>query len=127
LLDAAEWLLTLCRAARRYVAEDHQIGDWIIAPDPRLHGWSPAQALQRYGRDGLEVLLTDLAVVTPPRPAGEVDIPPLAGLRNALAAGIGTEALQRIERIAAAEPIVLSDAELEAELCGNSDEGAPPA
>jgi hypothetical protein len=116
LLEVAELLLKLCAAARRYVAHDHQIGDWAVAPDPRLHGASPSEALRRYGRDGLEVLLADLVVVAPPRPTGPIELPSLEALRAALAAGIGAEAAARVQRIASAEPIVLTDEELEAEL-----------
>ena len=38
LLDAAELLLELCQATRRYVATDLQVGEWVNAPDPRLGG-----------------------------------------------------------------------------------------
>ena len=62
------------------------------------------------------MLLAGLAVVAPPRPAGPVELPSLEDLRTALARGMSAEDVQRIERIAAAEPIVLSDAELDAEL-----------
>jgi DNA-binding transcriptional regulator YiaG len=116
LLEVAELLLKLCVAARRYVADDHQVGDWVVAPDPRLHGASPSEALRRYGREGLEVLLADLVVVAPPRPTGPIDLPSLEALRAALAAGIGADAAERIQRIASAAPIVLTDEELEAEL-----------
>jgi len=116
LLEAAELLLVLCRTARRYLADDHQVGDWVTAPDPRLHGGSPAQALRRYGPPGLRVLISELAVIAPLRPSGPVDIPPLEELRAALTTGIGPAAVQRIEQMAAAEPSVAGDAKLDAEL-----------
>jgi hypothetical protein len=125
LLDATELLLALCQATRRYVAADLKVGEWVNAPDPRLGGCSPAQALRRYGRDGLGVLLAGLAVVAPPRPAGPVELPSLEDLRTALARGMSAEDVQRIERIAAAEPIVLSDAELDAELASVDAEQEP--
>jgi DNA-binding transcriptional regulator YiaG len=125
LLEVAELLLKLCVAARRYVANDHQVGDWAVAPDPRLHGASPSEALRRYGREGLEVLLADLVVVAPPRPTGPIELPSLEALRAALAAGIGAEAAERIQRIASAEPIVLTDEELEAELHAVTQDEAP--
>jgi hypothetical protein len=40
----------------------------------------------------------------------------LEELRAALAAGIGADAAERVQRIASAEPIVLTDEELETEL-----------
>lgn len=122
LLDAAELLLALCQATRRYVATDLQVGEWVNAPDPRLGGCSPAQALRRYGRDGLGVLLAGLAVVAPPRQGGLVELPSLEDLRTAFARGIGVEAARRIERIAAVQPIVLSDAQLDAELASVGSE-----
>ena len=122
LLDAAELLLVLCQATRRYVATDLQVGEWVNAPDPRLGGCSPAQALRRYGRDGLGVLLAGLAVVAPPRPGGPVELPSLEDIRTAFARGIGVEAARRIERIAAVQPIVLSDAQLDAELASVGSE-----
>jgi hypothetical protein len=122
LLDAAELLLVLCRAARRYVADDLHVGDWVNAPDPRLRGASPAQALRRDGREGLEELLAGLALVAPPRPEGPVDLPSLEDLRTALVHGIGTEAARRIERIASAGPVELSDARLDAELASVAGE-----
>ncbi len=116
LLDAAELLLILCRAARRYVANDLDVGDWVSAPDPRLRGASPAQALRRNGREALQDLLAGLALVAPPRPDGPVDLPSLDDLRTALAHGIGTEAARRIERIASTDRVELSNDELDAEL-----------
>jgi hypothetical protein len=116
LLDAAELTLTLCRAVRLYVVDDFQVGEWMLAPDPRLHGASPAQALRRHGRGALQPLMAGLAVIAPPRPDGPVELPSLEELKAALTSGVGAEALKRIERIAAAEPIVLTDAELDAEL-----------
>ncbi|HSZ69177.1 MAG TPA: hypothetical protein VK756_02335 [Solirubrobacteraceae bacterium] len=122
LLDAAELLLVLCRAARRYVADDLHVGDWVSAPDPRLRGASPAQALRRNGREGLEELLAGLALVAPPRPEWPVDLPSLDDLRTALAHGIGTKAARRIERIASTDPVELSDTRLDAELALVADE-----
>ncbi len=122
LLDAAELLLVLCRAARRYVADDLDVGDWVSAPDPRLRGASPAQALRRNGREALEELLAGLALVAPPRPEGPVDLPSLDDLRIALAHGIGTDAARRIERIASTDQAELSNHQLDAELASVAGE-----
>ena len=128
LLDAAQSLLVLCRAARRYMPDDHQVGDWVTAPDPRLRGASPAKALRRYGRPGLDVLVSGLALIAPSRPTGPVELPPLDELRAALMTGIGPEAVERIEQMAAVEPIVLTDAEIGAELAAvGEDEPAVEA
>lgn len=116
LLERAELLLSLCCAARRYMANDRQVGAWTLAPSPSLRGYSPAQIVGGHGRDGLQVLLAELATVAPPRPTGPVEMPSLEQLREGLTAGVGAAALKRIERIASAEPIALSDAELEAQL-----------
>ena len=116
LLERAELLLGLCVAARRYMASDQQVGAWTLAPSPALHGHSPAQMLASHRRDGLQVLLAELATVAPPRPTRPVEMPSVEQLREALAGGIGAAALKRIEKIAAAEPIELSDAELDAQL-----------
>jgi hypothetical protein len=116
LLERAELLLALCSAARRYMAADRQVGEWTLAPSPPLCGHSPAQILARHGREGLRVLLAELATVTPPRSAGPVDMPSLEQLRASLANGVGPEALERIEQIATAEPIELSDSDLDAQL-----------
>ncbi len=116
LLERAELLLALCNAARRYMAADRQVGEWTLAPSPPLRGHSPAQVLARHGRDGLRILLAELATVAPPRSAGPVEMPSLEQLRASLANGVGPEALERIEQIAAAEPIELSDRDLDAQL-----------
>ena len=116
LLEKAELLLSLCVAARRYMASDHQVGAWTLAPSPALRGHSPAQMLSRHGRDGLQILLAELATVAPPRPTGPVEMPSVEQLREALAGGVGAAALKRIEKIAAVEPIELSDAELDAQV-----------
>ncbi|MGH2902782.1 MAG: hypothetical protein ACRDK7_04255 [Solirubrobacteraceae bacterium] len=118
LLERAELLLSLCGAARRYMADDHQVGTWTLAPSPALHGHSPAEMLARHGREGLQVLLAELATVAPPRPGGPVEMPFVELLRESLATGVGAAALKRIEKIAAAEPIELGDAELDAQLRG---------
>ncbi len=127
LLNAAELLLVLCRAARRYVVDDLQVGEWLNAPDPRLHGASPARALRQDGREGLDALLAGLAVVAPVRPDGPIDMPSLEDLRIALARGVGDETVGRIERIAGAVPIRLSDAQLDVELASTTDEEASVA
>jgi len=116
LLERAELLLGLCRAARRYMAADRQVGEWTLAPSPSLRGHSPAQMLGRHGREGLKVLLAELATIAPPRPVGPVEMPSVEKLRASLAAGVGPEALERIERIAAADPIEFSDAQLDEQL-----------
>lgn len=116
LLERAELLLALCNAARRYMAADRQVGEWTLAPSPPLRGHSPAQVLARHGREGLRILLAELATVAPPRSAGPVEMPSLEQLRASLANGLGPEALERIEQIAAAEPIELSDRDLDAQL-----------
>lgn len=116
LLQRAELLLSLCVAARRYMASDHQVGEWTLAPSPALRGHSPAQVLARHEQDGLQVLLAELATVAPPRPTGPIEMPSLEQLREALAGGVGAAALKRIEKIAAVEPIELSDAQLDAQL-----------
>jgi hypothetical protein len=43
-------------------------------------------------------------------------MPSVEELRAALAAGLGSEALERIERIAALDPIELSDSQLDKQL-----------
>jgi hypothetical protein len=116
LLERAELLLALCNAARRYMAADRQVGEWTLAPSPPLRGHSPAQVLARHGREGLRILLAELATVAPPRSAGPVEMPSLEQLRASLANGLSPEALERIEQIAAAEPIELSDRDLDAQL-----------
>lgn len=116
LLERAELLLALCKAARRYMAADRQVGEWTVAPGPPLRGHSPAQVLGRHGREGLQILLAELATIAPPRPAGPIEMPSLEQLRASLAGGLGPEALERIERIAAAEPIELSDSQLDEQL-----------
>jgi hypothetical protein len=113
LLERAELLLGLCAGARRYMANDHQVGAWTLAPSPALRGHSPAQMLARHGREGLQILLAELVTIAPPRPAGPVEMPSVEQLRASLATGVGAAALKRIEKIAAAEPIELSDAELD--------------
>jgi hypothetical protein len=116
LLERAELLLSLCNAARRYMASDRQVGVWTLAPSPALRGYTPAQVLVRHGRGGLEVLLAELATVAPPRPSGPVRMPSVEELRESLAGGVGRAALKRIEKIAASEPVEFSDAELDAQL-----------
>lgn len=116
LLERAELLLSLCTAARRYMASDRQVGAWTLAPSPSLRGHTPAQMLAQHGREGLQVLLADLATVAPPRPTGPVEMPSLEELQESLASGLGPAALKRIEKIAAVEPIELSDAELDTQL-----------
>lgn len=116
LLDRAELLLSLCNAARRYMTSDPQVGAWTLAPSPSLRGHAPAQMLVQHGRGGLQVLLAELATVAPPRPTGPVEMPSLEELQESLAGGMGPAALKRIEKIAAAEPIELSDTELDAQL-----------
>lgn len=116
LLERAELLLSLCRAARRYMADDRQVGAWTLAPSPALRGHSPAQMLARHGQEGLQIPLTELTTVAPPRPAEPVEMPSVEQLRESLASGVGTAALKRIERIAAAKPIELSDTQLDAQL-----------
>jgi hypothetical protein len=98
------------------MAADRQVGEWTLAPSPPLRGHSPAQVLDRHGREGLRILLAELATVAPPRSAGPVEMPSLEQLRASLANGLGPEALERIEQIAAAEPIELSDRDLDAQL-----------
>jgi hypothetical protein len=116
LLERAELLRMLCNAARRYMAADRQVGEWTLAPSPPLRGHSPAQVLASHGREGLQILLAELATVAPPRSAGPVEMPSLEQLRASLANGVGPEALERIGRIAAAEPIEIGDAELDEQL-----------
>jgi hypothetical protein len=116
LLERAELLLGLCAAARRYMASDHQVGAWTLAPSPALRGHSPAQMLARHGREGLQILLAELVTIAPPRPAGPVEMPSVEQLRASLVTGVGAAALKRIEKIAAAEPIELSDAQLDSQL-----------
>jgi hypothetical protein len=116
LLERAELLLGLCKAARRYMAADRQVGDWTVAPSPSLRGHSPAQVLSRHRREGLQVLLAELATIAPSSPTGPVEMPSVEQLRASLATGVDPETLERIERIAAAEPIGLSDAQLDAQL-----------
>jgi hypothetical protein len=116
LLDAAQSLLALCRAVSRYVPDKTQVGQWLESPSPRLRGVSPVEVLRSHGHNGLDLLLADLAVTTPPRPTSPIDIPSLEDLRTALEMGIGTETVQRISHAADADAIVLSDAELDAEL-----------
>jgi len=98
------------------MAADRQVGEWTLAPSPSLRGHSPAQMLGRHGREGLKVLLAELATIAPPRPVGPVEMPSVEKLRASLAAGVGPEALERIERIAAADPIEFSDAQLDEQL-----------
>lgn len=116
LLERAELLLGLCKAARRYIAADRQVGDWTLASSPSLRGHSPAQVLGSHGREGLEVLLAEMATIAPPSPAGPVEMPSVEELRESLAAGVDPEALARIEQIVAAESPELSDAQLDAQL-----------
>jgi len=116
LLERAELLLGLCKAARRYMAADRQVGDWTLAPSPSLRGHSPAQVLNRHGREGLQVLLAELAIIAPSSPTGPVEMPSVEELRASLATGLDPETLERIERIAAAEPIELDDAQLDTQL-----------
>jgi hypothetical protein len=116
LLERAELLLGLCKAARRYMAADRQVGDWTLAPSPSLRGHSPARVLNRHGREGLQVLLAELAIIAPSSPTGPVEMPSVEELRASLATGLDPETLERIERIAAAEPIELNDAQLDAQL-----------
>jgi hypothetical protein len=116
LLERAELLLGLCRAARRYMAADLQVGEWTLAPSPSLRGHSPAQMLSRHGREGLQVLLAELATIAPSSPAGPVEMPSVEELRASLATGMDPEALARIERIAAADQIELSDSQLDEQL-----------
>lgn len=116
LLERAELLLGLCKAVRRYMAADRQVGEWTLAPSPSLGGHSPTQMLGRHGREGLQVLLAELATIAPPRPVGPGEMPSVEQLRASLAAGVAPESLERIERIAAAEPIELSDAQLDEQL-----------
>lgn len=113
LLERVMLLLALCNAARRYMAADRQVGEWTLAPSPPLRGYSPAQILVRHGREGLQILLAELATIAPPRSAGPVEMPSLEQLRSSLANGVGVEGLKRIEHIASAEPIELSDAQLD--------------
>jgi len=98
------------------MAADRQVGEWTLAPSPSLRGHSPAQMLGRHGREGLQVLLAELVTIAPPRPVGPVEMPSVEQLRASLAAGVGPEALERIERIAAADPIELSDLQLDEQL-----------
>ncbi|HWY90968.1 MAG TPA: hypothetical protein VNY31_09880 [Solirubrobacteraceae bacterium] len=98
------------------MAADRQVGEWTLAPSPPLRGHSPAQVLASHGREGLQILLAELATVAPPRSAGPVEMPSLEQLRASLANGVGPEALERIGRIAAAEPIEIGDAELDEQL-----------
>lgn len=116
LLERAELLLGICKATRRYMAADRQVGEWTLAPSPSLQGHSPAQMLSRHGREGLQVLLAELATIAPPRPVGPVEMPSIEQLRASLAAGVDPETLERIERIAAADSIELSDAQLDEQL-----------
>jgi hypothetical protein len=116
LLERAELLLGLCKAARRYMAADRQVGEWTLAPSPSLRGHSPAQMLGSHGREGLQVLLAELATIAPSSPAGPVEMPSVEELRASLATGMDPEALARVERIAAADPFELSDAQLDEQL-----------
>lgn len=84
LLERAELLLALCNAARRYMAADRHVGEWTLAPSPPLRGHSPAQVLARHGREGLWILLAELATVAPLRSAGPVEMPSLEQLRASL-------------------------------------------
>jgi hypothetical protein len=98
------------------MAADRPVGDWTLAPSPSLRGHSPAQVLNRHGREGLQVLLAELAIIAPASPTGPVEMPSVEELRASLATGLDPETLERIERIAAAEPIELDDAQLDAQL-----------
>jgi hypothetical protein len=117
LLNRAELLLSLCNAARRYMASDRQVGAWTLAPSPSLRGHNPTQMLARHGREGLRVLLGELARIAPPRPTGPMQMPSLQELQQSLASGLGPAALKRIEKITAVGPIELSDTELDVQLC----------
>jgi hypothetical protein len=123
LLEKADLLLGLCKATRRYMAADRQVGAWTLAPSPSLRGHSPAQMLSRHGREGLQVLLAELATIAPSSPAGPVEMPSVEELRASLAIGMEHEALARIERIAAADQIELSDAQLDEQLHEASRQG----
>jgi hypothetical protein len=111
LLDRAERLSLLCRAASRYLLGRAAVGRWTLAPHLSLHGESPAQALLARGDEGLTWLLMEMASVAPARP----DLP-LAQDEEALwekiSETLGADDLARIERILQAPELDVDDRDL---------------
>jgi antitoxin Xre/MbcA/ParS-like protein len=92
-------LLSLCSEARPYMEHPHDVGRWTTAPNPRLHGETPAQLLLTDGDDGLDRVVSELVDLTPRQKTADINLPTGEELRAALSQGVGDEVLAEVEEM----------------------------
>ncbi len=58
-------LVALASAAKRWVSDPWQVGDWLLEPNPRLGGVIPTQVIDVLGEEGLQKLIGTMAEIAP--------------------------------------------------------------
>jgi hypothetical protein len=96
-------LLRLCLETQPYMDDALDVGQWTLAPNPRLGGQTPAGLVLEHG-DGLRLVLAELVDLTSRREAAQIELPAGDELRAALADGLDDKALAEVERMIAGAP-----------------------
>lgn len=94
-------LLCLCLEARPYLDGPRDVGQWALAPSPRLEDLAPAVLLVERGERGLRLVLAELVDLAPRRETAEVELPAGDELRTTLSAALDDEALAELDRMMA--------------------------
>jgi hypothetical protein len=82
-------ILDVARAAKRWVSDPYQVGDWLLEPNASLGDVTPAQVIDGLGREGAEGLIKHMALIAPRERVSLADVD--------LDADALREALQQLE------------------------------
>lgn len=58
-------LNALAGAARRWVSDPHQVGDWLLEPNERLGNVTPVRVVHVLGQEGVDGLINNMAAIAP--------------------------------------------------------------
>ncbi len=58
-------LVELASAAKKWVSDPWQVGDWLLEPQPNLGGVSPTQVVDVLGAEGVHKMIDSMAVIAP--------------------------------------------------------------
>lgn len=88
---------TLGENARPFLADDRQVGAWLLAPQPTLHGSSPAALVRQAGQDAVELLTAQIVALAPTVPSQPVSIASVTELRARMAEVLDDDTMARLD------------------------------